>query len=92
MAAKFSPPCLRKISAFSTAISSSVSRQSAAKPGVITARFFTPRSASAFTVWSVQGCSHSARPKRDWKVSSSFDFVETEPLRATAASVSRQWQ
>ena len=42
MAAKFSPPACLKISAFSMAISSSVSRQSAEKPGVMTARFFTP--------------------------------------------------
>ena len=53
IAEKFSPPLARKISAFSTAISSSVSRQSAEKPGVTTARFFTPRCASASTVLSV---------------------------------------
>src|SRR5919109_317881 len=43
MVAKFSPPCFLKIRAFSTAISSSVSRQSAAKPGMMTAIFLTPR-------------------------------------------------
>ena len=42
MAVKFSPPLWRKISAFSTPISSIVSRQSAVKPGVTTARFLTP--------------------------------------------------
>ncbi len=43
MAAKFSPPWRLKMWAFSIAISSSVSRQSAAKPGITTARFLTPR-------------------------------------------------
>jgi RimJ/RimL family protein N-acetyltransferase len=53
MATKLFPPFALKICAFSTAISSSVSRQSAAKPGVTTARFFTPLSARFFTVSSV---------------------------------------
>ena len=53
MAAKFTPPLALKISPFSTAISSSVSRQSAEKPGVTIARFFTPLCASASTVLSV---------------------------------------
>ncbi len=47
IAAKFSPPCFLKMCAFSTAISSSVSRQSEEKPGVMTARFFTPLPASS---------------------------------------------
>src|SRR5262249_38862892 len=53
MAANFSPPLALKICAFSTAISSNVSRQSAEKPGVTTARFFTPLRANASTVLSV---------------------------------------
>src|SRR5947209_2658243 len=51
--ANFSPPCSRKMSRFSTPISSMVSRQSAAKPGVTMASRFTPRTASSFTVASV---------------------------------------
>ena len=42
MSTKLSPPFFLKMCAFSTAISSSVSRQSAAKPGVTTARLRTP--------------------------------------------------
>src|ERR1700722_904869 len=53
MCTKFSPPFFLKMWAFSTAISSSVSRQSAAKPGVTTARFLTPCLARLFTVASV---------------------------------------
>jgi hypothetical protein len=52
-AANFSPPAAWKYSAFSTPISSNVSRQSAAKPGVSTARRFTPCWARVRTVWSV---------------------------------------
>src|SRR5580704_10478906 len=63
--AKFSPPCCLKTAAFSTAISSNVSRQSAEKPGVITSRFLHPRSASVWTVSMVAGVNHSARPNRD---------------------------
>ena len=65
MAAKFSPPFFLNISAFSTAISSSVSRQSTEKPGVMTATFLTPLLASYLTVLSVAGSSHLALPKRD---------------------------
>ena len=50
MTAKFCPPLRLNTRAFSTAISSSVSRQSAEKPGMIMTRFFTPFLASAFTV------------------------------------------
>src|SRR5215471_16351596 len=51
--------------AFSIAISSSVSRQSAEKPGVTTARFFTPSLASFLRVRLVEGSSHLPRPNRD---------------------------
>ena len=53
MAAKLVPPLRLNTRAFSTAISSSVSRQSAEKPGVRTTRFLTPFLASALTVWIV---------------------------------------
>src|SRR5262249_45701573 len=65
IAAKFSPPYFLKIRAPSTAISSSVSRQSAEKPGMITATFFTPLLARFLRVRLVRGSSHLPRQNRD---------------------------
>src|SRR5262249_13208256 len=64
-AAIFSPPYFLNRRAVSIATSSSVSRQSAENPGVITARFLTPSLASFLTVRLVAGSSHLPRPKRD---------------------------
>ena len=50
------------------AISSSVSRQSTAKPGQITAISRTPRVGMAVSTDFVSGLSHCAGPKRDWKL------------------------
>jgi hypothetical protein len=51
---------------FCIAISSSVSRQSTAKPGHTTSTRRTPRAAIACSVASVAGSSQRSLPKRDW--------------------------
>jgi hypothetical protein len=60
------PPRAAKRSASIIAISSSVSRQSAANPGQATSTLRTPRVASASSTSSVAGCSQRPAPKRDW--------------------------
>ena len=72
-------------------ISSIVSRQSAEKPGLMMAIRLTPFAASAFTVASVAGFSHSARPNCDWKVSISLseERLSASPSRR---AVLAQWQ
>ena len=65
-------------------ISSSVSRQSAAKPGQITLTLSTPRFGSAASTSLVYGCSQRARPKRDWNDTLHASARETELLRQQA--------
>ena len=75
------------ISAFSTAISSSVSRQSAEKPGVTTARFLDAALGQRLDSLVGVRLSHSAKPNRDWNVSISFVF--SRPSRSRSSRWSR---
>ncbi len=88
-AAKCSPPAPRNCSRPRIASSSSVSRQSAEKPGAAIASRFVPALASASRTASVAGSSHFARPKRLWNVVSIRRFVRSsaalEQARGLAA-------
>jgi len=72
MAANCSPPLCLNIPAFSWAISSSVSRQSAEKPGVTTAMRRTPSFASSLDGLVGIGLQPLVGAERDWNVSRSL--------------------
>ena len=70
---------------FSPSSSSSVSRQSAEKPGATTARRLTPvlRPAPSRSR-RCRGCSHSSLPKRDWKLEAEAFLRPAEGLAQEA--------
>ena len=86
------PPAARKSDLPSIPISSSVSRQSATKPGQITSTRRARCRASSPSTGAVYGFSHSARPKRDWNASChapvrELELRREEPRRLLALAV-----
>ena len=82
------PPFSSKLSRPRIASSSSVSRQSAEKPGAKIAIFVMPLDGNSSSVVSVAGSSHFARPKRDWN-----ETIKGLPSRSPSKRpVFWQWQ
>jgi len=85
IAANDSPPASRNISLPSMAISSSVSRQSETKAGIMTRSRLVPFFARSGRTWSVNGSIQGSRPRRDWK---EIEYWSSEiPARLTKAVV-----